>query len=90
MSKYFKNIENEYIRSISTETGEVEISQEEYENLLAVIRNHPDSESGYIFKLRTDLTWERVEAPPIEDEEATEEDYIAALAELGVTFYEEV
>ena len=90
MDKYYKNFDGDYIVAIGTGNGDEEITKEEYENHLFVIRNRPTAEPGYEYKLRTDLTWERVEAPPIEDEEATEEDYIAALAELGVASYEEV
>ena len=85
MEKYFKNIEGDYLASISTGTGEEEITKEEYENILSVIRSRPTPEEGYDYKLRTDLTWELVEAPPVEDhDEATETDYLEALAELGV------
>lgn len=66
--KYFKNVENEYIASISTASGQVEITQEEYENILSVIHDQPVAESGYAYKLRTDLTWELVEVPVVEDE----------------------
>lgn len=42
---------------------------------------------GYQYRLRADtLEWELVEMPPVEpeDEEATAEDYEAALKEMGV------
>lgn len=85
MEKYFKHIEDDYIVLIGTGSGEYEISREEYEAILSVINNRPSEEPGYVFKLRTDLTWEKVEVPVVEvDEEATEEDYLSALAELGV------
>lgn len=85
MKKYFKNIEGEYIVSIGTGAGNEEITKEEYENILSVVRNRPTPEEGYDYKLRTDLTWELVEAPAVEDDtEATEADYLDALAELGV------
>ena len=45
--------------------------------------------NGVLMYGETGLYWDYVEAPVIEDE-ATEEDYIAALAELGVTVNEEV
>lgn len=84
--KYFKNIEGDYITSVSTgNAGHMELTQAEYENILSIIRNRPTAEDGYTYKLRTDLTWDLAEEPIPEDEEATEEDYLAALAELGVT-----
>lgn len=70
MEKYYKNIEGEYITGIGTGIGDMEIIQEEYEYILSIIRNRPTPEAGYTYKLRTDLTWELVEAPvePVDDE----------------------
>jgi len=83
--RYYKNIEDTYILAIGTGAGGEEITQEEYENILSVIRNRPTAETGYAYRLRTDLTWELAEAPVTEDDvEATEADYLSALAELGV------
>lgn len=85
MEKYYKNIEGDYITAIGTGIGDVEITKEEYEAILEIIRSRPIQEVGYDYKLKTDLTWELVEAPaPEEDPEATEADYLEALAELGV------
>ena len=85
METYFKNIEGDYIVAVSTGAGNEEITKEEYENILSVVHNRPTPEEGYDYKLRTDLTWELVEVPvEEEDPEATEEDYLEALAELGV------
>lgn len=83
--RYYKNIDGDYLVSIGTGSGGEEITPEEYENLLSIIRDRPVAESGYAYKLRTDLSWELVEVPVVEDDaEATEDDYISALAELGV------
>ena len=56
--KYFKNVENGYIVSISTEHGQTEITEQEYENILTAIKSAPQAEEGYEYKLRDDLTWE--------------------------------
>lgn len=78
MEKYYKNIDGEYLTSISTGSGAEEITQEEYEHILSVVRNRPIPEAGYDYKLRTDLTWELVALPPepedpeISDREALE------------------
>lgn len=89
---YYRVIdENRHIVSIGKGNGDEEITQEEYETILAVIENRPVADFGYVYKLRTDLTWEKVEVPvEEEDAEATEEDYLAALVELGVTVDEEI
>ena len=85
METYFKNIEGDYIVAVSTGAGNEEITKEEYENILSAVHSRPASEEGYDYKLCTDLTWELVEVPVVEeDPEATEADYLEALAELGV------
>ena len=63
MEKYFKNVKDGYITHVSTDVGEVEITQEEYNAILFISRTYPAAEQGYVYKLKTDLTWEKVEAP---------------------------
>lgn len=76
MEKHFKNIAGEYLTSIGTGSGMVEITKEEYEHILSVILSCPTAEPGYMYKLKADLTWEQVEDQPeetdpeISDEEA--------------------
>ena len=86
MEKYYKNIDGGYLVSISTGSGHEEITQEEYNQILEVICSRPTAEAGYGYRLKTDLTWELYELPPVEeaDEEATIEDYAAALRDMGV------
>lgn len=64
-----------------------EITGEKYEEILNMIRNKPTAPDGYEYRLTNDLEWELYELPAEEqeDEEATVEDYQAALAELGVS-----
>ena len=86
---YYKNMDGGYIFAISTGRGDVEISEQEYNDLLSVIRSSPTAPEGYTYMLRADtLEWELVELPPEPgpvDEDATAEDYESALSELGVT-----
>ena len=67
--KYFKNIEGDYITAICTGSGDVEISKEEYETIMSLVHNRLQPEPGYDYKLRTDCTFELVEAPIVSDEE---------------------
>lgn len=70
MEKYFKNIEEKYIASVSTGCGDEEITQQEYENIMDIIRNQrPESQVGIDYKLRTDLSWELVEVEVIQEDE---------------------
>ena len=84
--RYYKQIENGYLLSIGTGPGGEEITAEEYENILTIIKSRPTAEAGYGYRLKTDLIWELRELPPVEEveQEATIEDYAAALRDMGV------
>lgn len=83
--RYYKMLSDGYIDAIGTGYGGTEITEAEYSELMAIIQARPTPEEGYSYKLREDLTWELVEVPVIEtEEEATEQDYLDALAEMGV------
>ena len=69
MEKYFKNIVEEYIASVSTGSGQVEITKEEYLNILTIIQNKPIADVGYDYKLCTDLTWESYELEVLPEDE---------------------
>lgn len=64
MERYYKIIEEEYLTVIGTGSGGVEISKEEYDRILFVVRSCPTAEPGYRYRLKADLTWELVEMPP--------------------------
>lgn len=80
--------ENGYIVSVGVNIVGEEITEEEYNAILSRINSVPTAPSGYTYKLRADdLEWELVELPPEPDpgeEDATAEDYEAALSDLGV------
>lgn len=84
--KYYKNIDNGFIASISSGAGETEITEFEYNEIMTVIQNAPTAPDGYLYKLRdSDMTWELVELPP-EPYEPTDEDKAEAYDILmGVT-----
>lgn len=82
--RYYKKIEDGYIASVGTGHGGTEISAEEYSDLLNTIHGRPTPPEGKDYRLKESLEWEECDAP-IVDPEATEEDYLAALAELGVS-----
>ena len=64
----------------------VEKNDKNYSELAKIIKNKPKDPDGKINRLKFEtLEWELVELPPMpEDEEATIEDYEAALSEVGV------
>ena len=87
MVKVFIN--NGYIISIMHGAKESNISDAEYQAITDKLNRKPTPPDGYDYRLTVDLEWEMFELPKETDEpetdEATETDYIAALAELGVS-----
>ena len=67
--RYYKIIEDGYVLSIGTGSGGSEITKEEYEDIISVIRSAPTAESGYQYRLKADLTWELAELPPVSEDE---------------------
>ena len=73
--RFFKNIDGEYISSISTGCGQTEISEQEYNTILDIIRSAPTAPGGFVYKLRADtLEWELVELSTEPEPEYTDED----------------
>ena len=78
-----------YIYAVSINAqGQNKVTREKYEQILSLLLERPIAQDGYEYLLRADtLEWELVELPPEPDpgeDEATAEDYEAALQELGV------
>ncbi|MBR5223055.1 MAG: hypothetical protein IKV81_02695 [Clostridia bacterium] len=66
--KYFKTIKNGYIIGLQTIIGQTEITEEEYNSLLQIIRDKPIAESGWDYRLKEDLTWELYETVEYSEE----------------------
>jgi hypothetical protein len=85
---YYKIVADGYVLQVGSGVFADAITESEYNGLLAIIRSAPTAPSGYTYKLRADtLEWELLELPPEPDpgeEDATAEDYEAALSDLGV------
>ena len=80
--RYYKDIQDGYIVAIGTGGGGVEITEAEYESILAVIQNKPARTETTDFHLLEDLTWqeyERIDPPPDDDEEASPEEVLEIL-----------
>ena len=73
--QYFKNVENGYIDAVCTGAGAVEISKEEYDQIIAIVRTRPEPPAGYDYRLKEDLTWEEYALPePDPDPEITDDE----------------
>ena len=67
--RYYKNVYDGYILGIGEYGVGTEISKDEYDEIMAIIRTAPTPPEGYVYMLRDDdLTWELVELPPDLDE----------------------
>lgn len=82
VKKYYKQIENDYIMSIGTDHGAIEITEEEYNSILSLIQNRPQAD-GKGYRLKTDLTWEEYDLPappePLDDDELNETETLSIL-----------
>ena len=75
--RYNKQTFNNYILAIGTGYGGTEITEAEYNEIMAIIQNHPTAE-GKGYRLKADLTWEEYDLPPVpkpsdDDEISTDE-----------------
>lgn len=87
---YYKYINDGYIEGIGEATGDGNITEAKYNEILTIIQNQPTPKEGYGLRLKTDLTWEEYELPidpdPSPDPEpGSEEDMRMALEVLGVS-----
>ena len=78
--RYYKTVDIDFIVSIGTGSGGEEITEQEYAEILAAIRNKPTARDGYDHRLKTDLTWEEYAMPPIEPEPLTDEEALTRYA----------
>lgn len=84
---FYKIVENGYIVLVGVNCGGVEITEQEYIEIMQVIHNKPEVPEGYDYRLTENLEWELFELPTFEEDEiASEADYQAALEDLGVNF----
>lgn len=64
---YIKTVENGYILGIATNAVGTEITEAEYNEILAVVRNVPVAPDGYSYRLTESLEWELHETEEIEE-----------------------
>lgn len=82
--RYYKMIKDGYILGVGTGAGGVEITKEEYDEILTLVRNKPTAEAGYDNRLKEDLTWELVEVPVVEptDDEISGNELLSMIEEV--------
>lgn len=62
--RYYKIIDNGYIKSVGTGASGVEITQNEYAAVMAAIGGKPPRTDTTDYRLTTELEWESYEVPP--------------------------
>ena len=82
MTRYYKQTDNMYILAVGVGVGGIEISADEYSEILSVIQNRPTAE-GKGYRLKADLTWEEYDLPPVpapsDDDEISNDEAINIL-----------
>lgn len=79
--RYYKIIDGDYLVAIGIGTGGEEISEQEYNEIMSVIRSCPNEE-GKGYRLKTDLTWEEYDLSP--EPEPSDEDEISTDEALNI------
>lgn len=78
--RYYKTIDNGYITAIGTGGGGVEVTEAEYNRIMAVIQTKQERTETTDYRLKTDLTWEAYTVePPVDDEEISDEEALDIL-----------
>ena len=70
-----------HIIAIGTGAGGTEITEAEYNEIMAIIQNRPSAD-GKGYRLKTDLTWEAYDLPP--EPEPSDEDEISTDEALNI------
>lgn len=70
--KYYKVIENRYIKAVGTGSIGEEITETEYRTIINTIKRKPTAPSGYSYRLTVDLEWELYKLPVGEETEDPE------------------
>ena len=82
MTRYYKQTDSMYILAVGVGAGGIEISADEYSEILSVIQNRPTAE-GKGYRLKADLTWEEYDLPPVpapsDDDEISNDEAISIL-----------
>lgn len=79
--RHYKQISDDCIAAIGTGPGGVEITESEYNEIMAVIQNRPQAD-GKGYRLKTDLTWEEYDLPP--EPEPSDEDELSDAEALDI------
>lgn len=71
--RYYKRVHEGYILCVGTDIGGIEITKEEYDEIMEAIKNKPEYEEGCDWRLKDNLTWEKIQVTIQEQKEEQEE-----------------
>lgn len=78
--RYWKATNGDYITGVGTGISGTEISETEYVAIITAINNKPQSENGYDYHIRKDMTYELYRLPdPVEEDSPTESELLNIL-----------
>ena len=80
-TRYNKHISGDEIIAIGTGAGGTEITEAEYNDIMAIIQSCPNVE-GKCYRLKTDLTWEEYDLPP--EPELSDDDEVSTDEALNI------
>ena len=81
MTRYYKQTDDVYILAVGVGVDGIEISADEYSEILSIIQNRPIAE-GKGYRLKADLTWEEYDLPP--EPEPSDEDELSDTQALNI------
>ena len=76
---YIKTVENGFVVAVGDSIVGEEITEAEYNEIVAILHERPTPPDGYDYRLKDDLEWELVELPPTPEPEPTPEEIIDIL-----------
>lgn len=77
--RYNKHLSDSYILAVGTGAGGTEITETEYNQILAVIRAKPPRTEIEDYHLREDLTWEAFAVEPLPEPELDDSEALEIL-----------
>lgn len=80
--RYYKQLSGDYVIAAGAGPGGAEISETEYNDILAIIRSCPTPPDGKGYRLKTNLAWEEYDLPP--EPEPSDEDELSEAEALDI------
>lgn len=70
--RYYKTVEDGLIVAVGKGAGNIEITEEEYTKLMALVKDRPAAPEGFEYALTEEAKWELCEIPAVKDPELSD------------------